>query len=60
MMAKVGADGKVTNVSVFTSPDDKMTQIVASMLVLQKFKPAMCQGQPCAMDFSLNMNLGLE
>ena len=60
MMAKVGADGKVTNVSVFTSPDPKMTQIVAAMLVIQQFKPALCQGQPCAMDFSLNMNLGLE
>ena len=60
MVVTVGVDGKPSNVSVFSSPDPRMTQVVASILMLQRFKPALCQGKPCVMEFPVDINLELE
>jgi hypothetical protein len=60
MVVTVGVDGKPSNVSVYSSPDSRLTQVVASILMLQKFKPARCQGKPCVMEFPVDINLELE
>ena len=60
MDAEVDAQGAVTSVSVYESPDPKLTQASATVLMLTKFKPAVCQGAPCKMSFPLRVTFQVE
>jgi len=51
LKAAVNATGEVTEVKAAGSPSPEMTKFAASVVFLTKFKPAMCQGQPCKMEF---------
>ena len=51
LVASVGTDGQVTEVKTIGSPSPDMTQFAASVLMLTRFKPALCHGQPCRMEF---------
>ena len=53
MFVEVDPKGQATAVSVIKSPDPKLTQVVASVLMLTKYKPAVCRGQPCQMAYPL-------
>jgi len=59
-VATVGVDGRVTNVNVYKSPGQKMTRVVSQLLMLTPFKPAVCGGQPCQMDFPLRINFSVH
>ena len=43
--------GKATAIEVEESPDPQMTKAAAAVLMLQKYKPAVCKGSPCNMQF---------
>lgn len=58
-MATVGPDGKVTQVRVYKTPNTQVTQIASQVLVLTPFKPAICSGRPCQMDFPVYMTFKL-
>lgn len=60
IVATVRADGSVSNVALFDSPSDAMTQFAARVLLLTKFKPAKCAGKPCQMDFPFRMNFSVR
>lgn len=47
----IDADGKPSSVSVLETPSANMTQYAAALLIRQKYTPAICAGQPCAMSF---------
>ncbi len=51
LVATVGADGEVTSVKAVGSPSPEMTQFASGVLILTKFKPALCKGVPCTMDY---------
>jgi hypothetical protein len=55
MFVNVDSQGKPTSVTVRKSPDSRMTQAAATILMLQDFKPAKCGGQPCTMQFPLRI-----
>ena len=58
-IADVGPDGTVRSVSLYQSPDPVViTPLVTQLLMLQKFKPGLCKGTPCAMPFALRVDLG--
>lgn len=57
LVATVTPEGKVSSVSAFKSPDHRMTEYVTKILAVQKFKPAVCKGAPCQMDFLLKLTL---
>jgi hypothetical protein len=58
-IADVGPDGTVRSVSLYQSPDPVViTPAVTQLLMLQKFKPGLCKGVPCAMPFALRVDLG--
>lgn len=59
-VATVGADGQVTNVNVYKTPGEQMTRMVSQLFMLTPFKPAMCSGQPCQMDFPLRVNFSVH
>jgi len=60
MFVDVNAQGEATSVSVMKSPDAKLTQAVASVLMLTKYKPALCRGQPCSMGYPFRMTFSVE
>jgi hypothetical protein len=55
MAVTVEPGGKATEVQVLKSPSPEMTQFAASVLLLAKYKPAVCKGQPCRMQFPLSL-----
>jgi hypothetical protein len=54
MIATVDANGDVTQVKAIGSPSPEMTKFAASVVGLTKFKPAICSGKPCQMDYPFN------
>lgn len=55
LVATVGADGRVESVTSYGSPSKAMTQFASSVLLLTKFKPAICSGRPCKMQFPFHV-----
>ena len=51
MFVTVDSQGRAKSVSVLQSPDPKMTQYAAGVLMLETYKPALCDGTPCTMQF---------
>jgi hypothetical protein len=47
----VDSHGTATSVEVYKSPDAQLTKAMASVLMLEKYKPAVCNGSPCQMKF---------
>ena len=56
LRVEVDAQGHAGDVSVFKSPDPKLSLLVAQALAQEPFKAATCQGQPCAMAFVLRLD----
>jgi hypothetical protein len=55
LVVDIDDQGKATSVSALKSPDAEMTKLAASVLMLQKYKPALCSGSPCSMQFPLRV-----
>ena len=53
LVATVDSQGHVAAVKAYKTPDPEMTKLVATILVETPFKPAVCDGQPCRMDFPM-------
>jgi len=60
LIATVEADGKVAGVKAIGSPSPEMTKFAATVLAVTKFKPAVCSGRPCRMDFPLRYLFRVE
>jgi len=60
VLVDVNANGEATKISVMKSPDDDLTMDLARVLMLQKYKPAMCKGVPCNMQFPFRMTFVLD
>jgi hypothetical protein len=56
----VSSSGEPEEVRVYRSPHKKVTQFVASLAMLTRFKPALCAGQPCRMSFPIRVTFDLE
>lgn len=56
LTARVEADGRVSEVRVIKTPDPDMSKAVTAALMETPFKPALCDGKPCAMEFPLKQN----
>ena len=52
----VSAAGEPIAVAVLKSPDEEMTKRMAAVLMLEKYKPAVCKGIPCQMQYPFRMN----
>lgn len=57
VVAKIDESGKIETVSVFESPDERMTQLVSAALWEEEFVPGSCAGKPCTMEFVLDWEL---
>lgn len=53
---EIDREGNAVAVAVYKSPSQKVTEFVSSILLLTKFKPAVCRGEPCAMGFPVRVD----
>jgi hypothetical protein len=54
----VGPDGKATKVEDYGNVNKReMTQFAAQVLLMTKYKPAVCNGKPCIGQFPFNIKL---
>lgn len=60
LLATVSASGEVESVKVYRSPNEQMTTFVSSVLFLTEFKPAVCTGKPCRMEFPFTITFELD
>lgn len=52
MSVLIGPDGAPQAVTAYETPgDDRFTKFAATILMVQKYKPAVCGGRPCQMAF---------
>jgi hypothetical protein len=56
LVATVEPNGTVSAVKAYGSPSPEMAKFAGEALLLTKFKPAVCGGRPCRMDFPLQYN----
>jgi hypothetical protein len=58
MTVTVGPDGKATKVADFgTNNRPELTTFAADVLLMTEYKPAVCSGKPCSMEFPFNVRL---
>lgn len=56
LVVEIDEKGNATSVSALQSPDAGFTKDVATLLMVQKYKPAVCSGQPCKMQYPFAIN----
>lgn len=57
LVAQIDEKGNVTEVAVYESPHEEITELAMSVMFYAKFKPASCAGKPCKMDFPFEFKL---
>lgn len=60
MIVNVNSQGDAVSVEVLASPDKEFTQYVASALMLEKYKPALCDHKPCALAMLWKMHFSMH
>jgi hypothetical protein len=53
----VDVNGDPVTATVYKSPSPGLAQLIGSEVALEKFKPAVCGGQPCAMTYTLRLDM---
>lgn len=51
LTVRVDERGDAKSVSIYKTPDARLSNLVALMVTRSKFKPGLCDGRPCAMDY---------
>jgi hypothetical protein len=60
LMATVDRNGNVVQIKAIGNPDDEMTKAAATVLSITKFKPALCKGVPCQMDYPFRFSFNVK
>jgi hypothetical protein len=55
----VGKEGKPLSVTTYGAPGAGMVRAVSNLLMLQQYKPALCQGEPCEMVYPLYFDFSI-
>jgi hypothetical protein len=51
LTVRVDERGDAKSVSIYKTPDARLSNLIALMVTRSKFKPGLCEGRPCAMDY---------
>lgn len=57
VVAQINEKGEVSEVAVYESPHQDITELAMSVMFHTKFVPGSCDGKPCKMDFPLEFKL---
>lgn len=55
LVVDISSEGNATSVTAYGSPSPEMTKFAASLMLLTKYKPALCSGRPCAEKFPFSL-----
>jgi hypothetical protein len=58
LVASVDVDSKgdAQSVTVYKSPDPQLARLASKAMALEKYKPGVCHGQPCRMQYLLRLD----
>lgn len=56
----VDSEGVPRNVAVYETTSPEMGRFAANVALQQKFKPALCKGKPCTMDFLYEVTMEVK
>lgn len=56
----VEADGRPKTATAYGAPNPTLARAVSAAMMLQKYKPALCQGEPCAMVYPLHFKFSID
>ncbi len=56
LVVDINEKGTATGVSVLSNPGQDFVKDVATLLMVQKYKPGICAGQPCRMQYPFGIN----
>lgn len=59
IVVDVDSNGKVQHAQTFGKVDAEFARFAASVLARTPFKPAVCSGKPCAMQYVMRIEFGL-
>lgn len=59
LLVLVGADGQAKSVRAIGAPDKEMVRPVSTVAMLQRYKPALCRGQPCEMMYAVSFGFSV-
>jgi hypothetical protein len=60
VLVEIDASGAPVSAAVYQTPDPELGKAVASLLLLEMYKPGICDGQPCAMTFPFRVQFGVR
>jgi hypothetical protein len=60
IIVDIDASGMATKASVYSTPDTDLANYTAGVLLKQRYKPALCGGQTCAMQFPFRVTLTVD
>ena len=56
LIVRIDEHGKPQSVAVYKTPDPKVSNAVGSALMFLDYKPGICAGRPCAMDYRFDFD----
>ena len=57
---EIDAEGTPIAIAVYHSPSKAVTRFVSNVVMLTKFKPAVCSGSPCKMGFPVRIGFKMR
>ena len=60
LVGVVDPSGKVLKVTAIGSPSPELTKFASEVMLLTPFKPGLCAGKPCAMEFPLHLDFDTQ
>jgi len=60
LIVTIGPDGEARSVRAIGSPSPEMTKFASSVLLVTRYKPALCASKPCTMDYLFSFAFTLQ
>lgn len=60
VLVTIGVDGKAKNGSVYAGTNPTLGKLMLQSMMVQKYKPASCQGAPCEMGYAVGYDYNVE
>ncbi len=60
VLVDVNSEGVAENASILETPDDNLGVFAAKVMLIEKFKPALCAGKPCKMQYLFEISIRVE
>lgn len=56
----VGKDGQAIRVTTYGRPSAQLVKAVSTLVMIERYKPALCRGEPCEMIYPIRFNFSVE